>query len=79
MRKLITTTTALTEQTMASVAKTDLYGYPGTVRPADNTISYATVDLNKFAYWMECWQTAGSPFLGILGADLTFTITAAKG
>ena len=70
--------TATTEQTMASVPATDQLDYSGLKRPVDTSISYATIDNGNYAYWLECTVNS-SPLQGIVGADVTFTISSANG
>jgi hypothetical protein len=56
-------------------------GAPGTVRLTDSSINYATVDNSKYGYWLECaldfFGTGDG--IGLLGADVVYTIGAANG
>ncbi len=65
------------EELMASVNATAFA--PGGVRPSDSSINFAAIDASKYAYWLECSIDYNNANVGILGADITFTITAAKG
>jgi hypothetical protein len=69
---------AETEQTLASVPPTDLNDFSGARRLATTSITLATVDNGKFAYWLECFVNS-SPFIGVYGADVTYTISSANG
>lgn len=72
--------TALTStQPIASVPATSYGGKPGTVRQTDDSISYATVDNGNYGYWFSCVLDSGNWGVGILGADIIYKITAAKG
>lgn len=72
-------TTATSEQTLASVPATDLNGFSTTpVRLTDTSISFATVDNAKFAYWLQCPMNS-SPLQGVIGADVAYTIDSANG
>jgi hypothetical protein len=74
----LTPATATTEQTLASVPATDLNDFSGVRRLSDTSISFASVDNARYAYWLEC-PVNSSPFQGIIGADVTFTISSANG
>jgi len=57
----------------------------GVVRLTDNSITNATIDNASWGYWLECtfndpWQwDVITPRTGLYGADVIYTITAAKG
>jgi hypothetical protein len=72
----LTTTTATTAQLMAAVGTTTNVGIQ---RLVDTTISYATVDNNNYAYYLQCQINTDYFVEGIHGADIQFTITAANG
>lgn len=85
---LIRTPLALTGaiQVLGMVGATGLDASPGIVRRTDTSISFATIDNLNYAYSLQC-QIAfgehlagiGTALAGIIGADVTFTITAANG
>jgi hypothetical protein len=71
--------TVTTVNEMASVPATGI-GSQQPLRLADESISFATIDNSQYAYWLECLvPNLVESNLGIGGADITFTITAAKG
>jgi hypothetical protein len=74
----LTQATATTEQTLASVPATDLLDFSGVRRLTATSISFATIDNGRFAYWLEC-PVNSSPSQGIIGADVTYTIDSADG
>ena len=40
----------------------------------------ATIDNSNYGYWLECWSDYYPDLgIGIYGADVIYTITAAKG
>jgi hypothetical protein len=60
----------------------DVTKTPGRVRLTDTTITNATVDNTRFAYWLQCQVTAEpntDRFTGIFGADVVYSIDPAKG
>jgi hypothetical protein len=81
VRSGLTTTTATSYQSLATVPDTSEDAKPGIVRLSDSSIQFGTVDNTKFGYWLECQIYALSlgPSVGIYGADVVYTITAAKG
>jgi hypothetical protein len=79
-RSGLTTTTAASVQVLATVPATGgESSSPTPRRPADTSISFATIDNANFAYWLQCQLSETSPFVGIYGADITYRITAANG
>jgi hypothetical protein len=80
VRSGLTTTTATSSQRLASVLGTGGAAAPGIVRVTDTSIVHATIDNAKFGYWLECTiNGATEDGLGIYGADVIYTISAAKG
>jgi hypothetical protein len=70
---------------MADITGTGMAATPGVVRRSDTTISHATIDQTKYAYWLQC-QIVWHPSLsstaanaGIIGADVTYTISSTNG
>jgi hypothetical protein len=69
-----------------SVTNTGAADKPGVLRYTDSSISFATVDNANFAYSLQCQivyhdgllSSLGDRF-GIIGADITYTISAANG
>jgi hypothetical protein len=69
-----------------SVTNTGAAQKPGVVRYSDSSISFATVDNANYAYSLQCRivyhdgliSSQGNSF-GIIGADVTYTISAANG
>jgi hypothetical protein len=83
-RSGLTTTTATTNDDLGRVSFAG-GSTNGVVRLTDSSISNGTIDNTKWGYWLECsfnsgwaWSTA-SPSSGLFGADVIYTITAAKG
>jgi hypothetical protein len=74
---LVAATTGV-EQTMASLPATGLAAVPGNSRVSTSSISFASVDDSRYAYWLQC-NVSGTPFIGIYGADVTFSISSANG
>jgi hypothetical protein len=72
-------TTAATIDVLATVASTGGAATPGTVRRTDTTISSATIDTRNHAYWLQCQITTNIAGLGIYGANVVYTISAAQG
>ena len=67
---------------MGRVANSDTLAHPGLVRLTDSTISHATVDNRRYAYYVQCqlYADLGFPSYGrIYAADVIYTISAAKG
>jgi hypothetical protein len=85
-RSGLTVTTASTAQDLAHVAFYNYATSTGAYRLTDSTISNATVDNANFGYWLECylssayqWGPLADTPSGLYGADVIYTITAAKG
>lgn len=82
-RSGLTTATAATAQDLGRVS----FGTSvttGTVRLTDSSIANATIDNANWGYWLECsftdlWPWDQTPTSGLFGADVTYTISAAKG
>jgi hypothetical protein len=66
-------------QELAAVPYTGTNTAPGFIRETDSTIHYATVNNKAFAYWLQCNLELDGQSLGIYGADVVYTITAANG
>lgn len=79
VRSGLTTGGAASSQLLASVRAT--VNDPGTVRFTDTTIQYATINNASYGYWFECHLDPGDGYgkPGLYGADVIYTITAAKG
>jgi hypothetical protein len=67
-------------QTMAEVLTTGPES-PYYVRRTDSTIEYKTIDESRFAYMVMCELNSGGSAgaAGLLGVNITYRITAAKG
>ncbi len=68
------------------ILSTGLSGQPGTRRYTDSSIAGATVDNGAFAYSLQCRMVLGAGLhnianasFGIIGADVTYRISAANG
>lgn len=74
---------AATYWNLAEVPPTGVAAAPGYVRLTDSTISTPTIDNSNFAYWLQCQfnmdPTAVRDRLGLVGADIVYTISAANG
>ena len=85
VRTGLTVATADLAQELASVPGTGVGAAPGTVRKTDTSISYATVNNAKFAYWLNCRLEASvadpkdGPSIALYGADVIYSISAANG
>ncbi len=77
VRSGLTIATATSFQQLATVPDTN--GAPGIVRLADTSIQFATIDNTRFGYWLECAIAGDNPSVGIYGADVIYTISAANG
>jgi hypothetical protein len=77
VRSGLTIATATSFQQLATVPETN--GLPGIVRLADTSIQFATINNTKFGYWLECAIAGDDPSVGIYGADIIYTISAANG
>ena len=75
VRSGLTPATAATAQVLAGPMGTS--ATPGVVRLTDTSIAFATVNNASYAYYLQC-RIDGN-VLGIHGANVTYTITAAKG
>jgi hypothetical protein len=79
-RSSLAVATAGSNQTMGSV---NFRGSPpgGPQRASSASISYATVNNAVYGYWFECLidQDPLATDIGIFGADVYYTITAANG
>ena len=83
-RSGLTTTTATTNQDLGRVSFAG-GSTNGVVRLTDSSIDNAAIDNANWGYWLECslnsgwgWSTV-SPSSGLFGADVIYTISAAKG
>lgn len=68
---------------VAQVPDTGEKAVPGAVRLSDTTIKHGTIDNGNFVYWLQCQITSDTPpfneGIGIFGADILYTISAANG
>ncbi len=78
----LTVASATTVQDLATV---QFGAAGGVVRLTDNSITNATIDNASWGYWLECtfndswpWDSI-TPRTGLYGADVIYTISAAKG
>jgi hypothetical protein len=62
---------------MAGPKATGTAGTPGAVLLTATSISKPFVDNRQFSYWAEC--ALNSPDVGVIGASVTYTISAANG
>jgi hypothetical protein len=79
LRSGLTVATAQTYQVLGEVPATGDLATPGVVRYTDTTIDYATIDNTKFGYWLACHLESAGNDVGIFGANVIYSITAAKG
>jgi len=70
---------ALSVQELAALPPTGIAEAPGFARLTDTTIQNATVNTNGYAYWLQCNLEVAGQSLGLYGADVFYTITAANG
>jgi hypothetical protein len=68
-----------TVQELAASPATGIAQAPGFARLTDTSIRNATVNTNSFAYWLQCNLPQAGQSLGLYGADVVYTITAANG
>lgn len=69
-------------QTLAQVPRTGINNTPGRTRKTASSISYATINNAKYAYWLQCQITAEEStdeFTGLYGADVYYSIDPANG
>jgi hypothetical protein len=66
-------------QELAAVPPTGIAQAPGFARLTDTSIQNATINNNAFAYWLQCNLPQAGQSLGLYGADVWYTITAANG
>ena len=64
---------------LAAVPPTGLSQAPGFARLTDTSIQNPTIDNSKYAYWLQCNIPQAGQSLGLYGADVVYTITAANG
>jgi len=78
-RSGLTTAAAATVETIGAISPSVPNG--GIYRvSAPVTGSKATIDNSSYGYWLECWSDYYFDLgVGIYGADVIYTITAAKG
>jgi hypothetical protein len=68
-----------TVQELAAFPATGIAEAPGFARLTDTSIQNATVNTNNYAYWLQCDLEQAGQSLGLYGADVFYTITAANG
>jgi hypothetical protein len=78
-RSGLTSSNVDTVQELASVPATGIAQAPGFARLTDSSIQNATIDTSAFVYWAQCNLPQAGQSLGIFGANVTFTISAANG
>jgi hypothetical protein len=82
-RSGLTPATALTEDLMAVVPTTGIAANPGAQRLSSSSITHAVIDNTKWGYYLQCQINVPgqgySSFLGIYGADVTYTISSTNG
>jgi hypothetical protein len=82
-RSGLTPATALIEQVMALVGSTGISANPAIARFSSSSITHGLIDNTKWAYYLQCQINVPgqgySNFLGIYGADVIYTISAANG
>jgi hypothetical protein len=66
-------------QKLAALPPTGIAEAPGFARLTDTSIQNATVNTNSYAYWLQCNLGVAGQSLGLYGADVFYTITAANG
>ena len=73
-------------QVLAVMSSTGLAAEPGILRLSDTSIGFATVDNANYAYYLQCQiyfdpslVAIGGAYARIIGADVTYTISAADG
>jgi hypothetical protein len=64
---------------LAAMDPTGIPDEPGFQRLRDASIQNATVDNKTFGYWLQCSLDQGGASLGLFGADVIYTISAANG
>jgi hypothetical protein len=64
---------------LAALGPTGIAEAPGFARLTDTSIKNATVNTNNYAYWLQCNLGQFGQSLGLYGADVYYTITAANG
>ncbi len=75
---------AATYWNMADVPATGTVNAPGYVRQSDLSINVPTIDNSKYSYFLQCKfvldpQAGALDRLGLVGADVVYTITATNG
>ena len=78
-RSGLTESSSETVQELAAFSPTGIAQAPGFARLTDTSIQNATVNTNSFAYWLQCNLGQAGQSLGLYGADVVYTITAANG
>jgi hypothetical protein len=70
-------------QVMAQTSGTGVSSKPGAVRQTDSSISRATIDETSYGYWLQCQiyfpSSTSTDGVGIIGADVTYTISSTNG
>lgn len=63
---------------LANVPGTGTSAHQGRVRVSTTSISYASINRLNYAYYLSCFIPIENVTLGVWGADVTYTITAAN-
>ena len=73
-------------QAMAVMPSTGLAAEPGIIRLGDSSIDFSAVDNGNYAYSLQCQiafkeglRSLGGAYAGIIGAEVTYSISAANG
>ena len=71
---------------MAVLASTGMAAKPGVVRQTLGSVSHATIDESRYAYWLQCQiyfdpslSGMAAEFAGIIGATVTYRISSTNG
>lgn len=64
---------------LAASPPTGIAQAPGFARLTDTSIQNAAVATGSYAYWLQCNLGQAGQSLGLYGADVVYTITAANG
>jgi hypothetical protein len=68
-----------TIQELASTPATGIAEAPGYARLTDTSIQHATISNASYVYELQCNLPQAGQSLGIFGADVIYTISAANG
>jgi hypothetical protein len=71
--------TGVSTETLMATASTTGAGIPGNTRISATTINVPAIDNDNFAYFVQCTTGSNDSTTGVIGANLTYSITGGQG